>query len=115
MGVRDSARGIGRGLSARVSVATLVACALALCAVLVRATEPVPTVRYDLDIPRQPLDSALRTFAEQTGLQVARFDDPRERDVTVGPLSGRYTLDQALSILLRSSGFSYLVVNNRTI
>jgi iron complex outermembrane receptor protein len=98
----------------RLAVATVIACALALWAAQARPSS-APPVQYDLDIPQQPLDSALRTFAEQTGLQVARFDDSHDGDVTVGPIRGRYTLDQALSLLLRSSGFAYSLVNNHTI
>ncbi len=98
----------------RVAVATVVACALALWAAPARPGS-ASTALYDLDIPQEPLDSALRTFAEQTGLQVARFDDPHDGDVTVGPVRGRYSLDQALSLLLHSSGFAYSLVNNHTI
>ena len=72
------------------SVAAVLACALALCDLPARAAEA--TVTYEFDIPQQPLDTALRAFAEQTGLQVARFDDAADGGVTVGPIHGKYTL-----------------------
>jgi iron complex outermembrane recepter protein len=103
-----------KGDAVRVAVATVLACALALW---VPSAHPASaqTVQYDLDIPQQPLDSALRTFAEQTGLQVARFDTAHDGNLTVGPLHGRYTLEQALSLLLHASGFTYSLVNDHTI
>jgi outer membrane receptor protein involved in Fe transport len=106
----------------RGAVATVIACcALALWAVPARpesfrtAQYSALSAQYDLDIPQQPLDGALRTFAEQTGLQVARFDTSRDGEVTVGPVHGRYTVDEALSLLLRPSGFAYALVNSHTI
>ena len=106
----------------RGAVATVIACcALALWAVPARpeslrtAQYSALSAQYDLDIPQQPLDGALRTFAEQTGLQVARFDDSHDGEVTVGPVHGRYSVDEALSLLLRPSGFAYALVNNHTI
>jgi iron complex outermembrane recepter protein len=95
------------------SVAALLACVLALCSLPARAAQA--TVTYDFDIPQQPLDSALRALAEQTGLQVARFDDSSDGAVIVGPLRGRYTLQQALERLLSKSGFAYSLINDHTI
>ena len=95
------------------SVAAVLACALALCSLPARAAEA--TVTYELDIPQQPLDTALRAFAEQTGLQVARFDDAADGGVTVGPIHGRYTLKQALEKLLGPAGFAYSLINDHTI
>ena len=94
-------------------VAAVLACALALCGPPAGAADA--TVTYEFGIARQPLDSALHALAEQTGLQVARFDDSADGAVTVGPLHGRYTLKQALDQLLRNSGFTYSLINDRTI
>lgn len=95
------------------SVAAVLACALALCSVPARAADA--PVTYQFDIPQQPLDTALRAFAEQTGLQVARFDDSADGGVPVGPVRGRYTLKQALEKLLRPAGFAYSLINDHTI
>jgi iron complex outermembrane recepter protein len=96
------------------SLAGVVVCALALCSVTAQSAAAV-TGQYELDIPRQPLDAALRAFAEQTGMQVARFDDSSDGTVTVGPVIGRYSLTQALERLLRPRGFVYSLVNDRTV
>ena len=91
-----------------------VVCALALCSLTAQAATGA-TGQYDLDIPQQPLDTALRAFAEQTGMQVARFDDSADGSVTVGPVVGRYSLTQALERLLRPRGLAYSLVNERTV
>ncbi|MEJ0035844.1 MAG: TonB-dependent receptor [Gammaproteobacteria bacterium] len=71
--------------------------------------------RYTLNIPRQSLSSALKQFALETGLQVARLSDERDEDPVVGPLVGSYTATQALEALLRGSGFDSRIVDARTI
>ena len=71
--------------------------------------------RYKLNIPREPLDRALKEFARQTGLQVARFADVSGGDAVVGPVSGNLTSDEALEALLTRSDLTYRVLNHRTI
>jgi iron complex outermembrane receptor protein len=71
--------------------------------------------RYDLDIPRQALDTALKELAKQTGLQVARFSDRGNGSLMVGPVRGEVTAETALDSLLEASGLTYRVVNDRTI
>ena len=71
--------------------------------------------RYQLEIPREPLGSALKDFAIQTGLQIARFADPGTSGVAVGPVSGRYTVAEGLSQLLINTGLTYRMVNAKTI
>ena len=95
------------------SVAAVLACALALCSLPASAAEATAT--YNIDISRQPLDTALRAFAEQTGLQVARFDDSADGGVAVGPIHGKYTLKEALEKLLGPAGFAYSLINDHTI
>jgi outer membrane receptor protein involved in Fe transport len=71
---------------------------------------------YQLNIPRQSLDTALKDFAHQTGLQVARFSDaPRGTALVVGPVSGDMSVGEALTALLKTTGLTYRVVNDRTI
>lgn len=82
------------------------------CATAVAQTS---TAQYRLDIPRQPLTSALADFAKKTGLQVARFSDTEEPGPTANPVAGTYTAESALDLLLAGSGYSYRFVNERTI
>lgn len=89
--------------------------ALALCATIVPAGAQAIAQRYDLNIPRQSLDTALKEFAHQTGLQVARFTDTIDGNMMVGPVAGDLSVEQALRELLKAGGLSYRVVNDNTI
>jgi iron complex outermembrane receptor protein len=70
---------------------------------------------YQLNIPRQPLDAALKDLAEQTGLQIARFSDDSAGATVVGPVKGVMSVGQAIDALLGRSGLTYKLVNERTI
>src|SRR2546426_12633007 len=75
---------------------TLLAVAMALFASVLPVSAQAVIQYYQLNIPRQSLDTALKDFARQTGLQVARFSDaPRGRALVVGPVSGDMSVDQA--------------------
>jgi iron complex outermembrane recepter protein len=67
--------------------------------------------RYQINISRQPLDAALNDLAQQTGLQVARFSDAVRGDTVVGPLSGHYSAEQALSTLLEPIKLTFRSLN----
>lgn len=71
--------------------------------------------RYDLDIPRQSLDGALKELAQQTRLQIAGFSDAFGGDQMVGPVRGNKTPEQALDALLHPQGLSYRIINDTTI
>src|SRR5947209_4198499 len=92
-----------------------------LCVVLALLGTSLPTgaqaavTHYELNIPRQPLDQALKEFARQTGLQIARFSDVTHGAVETGPVVGNYTSEEALGSLLAGSGLTYRVLNSRTI
>jgi len=89
---------------------------MALFASILPVSAQAVMQHYQLNIPRQSLDTALKDFAHQTGLQVARFSDaPRGSALVVGPLSGDMSVGQALTALLKSTGLTYTVVNDRTI
>lgn len=89
--------------------------ALALCASIVPVSAQAIAQRYELNIPRQPLEAAIKDFAYQTGLQIARFSDRIDGDMLVGPLSGDYSAEQALQQLLQPGGLTYKIVNDTTI
>lgn len=89
--------------------------ALALSAAIIPAGAQAIAQRYDLKIPRQSLDAALKEFAQQTGLEVARFSDTVDGSMLVGPVTGDLSVEQALRELLQPFGLSYRVVNETTI
>jgi iron complex outermembrane recepter protein len=68
---------------------------------------------YHLNIPRQPLDGALKDLARQTDMQIGRFSD--SPGGSAGPVSGDMSLDAALRSLLASSRLTFKVVNDHTI
>jgi outer membrane receptor protein involved in Fe transport len=90
--------------------ATVVLCPLA--AVAVAQSRPVV---YELNIPREALDAALQDLARQAGLQVARFSDAVKGDTLVGPVKGKYSVDEALKIVLEPNGLTYRTLNEHAI
>lgn len=70
---------------------------------------------YQLDIPRQQLDAALKDLAQQTGLQIARFSDTPGGSAFVGPVTGDMLVTDALETLLAPSKLTYKIVNDHTI
>ena len=93
----------------------LISAALAVAAIGAPLTAEALAKHYDLHIPRQPLDSALKDFAQQTGLQIARLIEKETPDEPVGPISGDLSAADALEALLASTRLTYRVVNERTI
>jgi iron complex outermembrane receptor protein len=100
------------GVALRVTLLSIV---VALCAAVLPVSAQALIQHYKLDIPRQPLDTALKEFAQQTGLQVARFSDTVDGSARVGPVTGEFSAEQALDSLLIPSGLGYKRVNDRTI
>jgi outer membrane receptor protein involved in Fe transport len=88
---------------------------LAVAAIAVPVSAQAVTESYQLNIPRQPLDSALKDLAQQTGLQIARFSDSPGGSALVGPVTGEMTIGQALTSLLVKSGLTYRMVNDHTV
>jgi outer membrane receptor protein involved in Fe transport len=70
---------------------------------------------FHLDIPEQALSAALKQFALQSGLQVARLNEASDSDPKVGPLRGNYSPSEALERLLQGTGFTFRVIDGRTI
>ncbi len=79
------------------------------------STTPDISAHYRLDIAREPLNTALKDFAIQTGLQVARFTDAGANTIIAGPISGQFTFAEGLGRLLADSGLTYRMINPRTI
>lgn len=84
---------------------------IALCAILCvvsawAAESPVDrSRRYDIHLPRESVASALNDLSEQTGTPVVfPYDLVANRIST--PVSGRFTLREALQELLRGTGLS---------
>src|ERR1700677_1132701 len=67
-----------------------------------------------VDIPAQPLVTALRQFADQTGLQLAV-----ETSIATGKTSvavkGTLSSEDALERLLQGTGLTYRFLDNRTV
>jgi len=96
----------------RISVA-VAAAGLGFVGFSMAAESDAAIVRHELNIPRQTLDVALKDLARQTGLQIVRFSDAVKGDALVGPLNGKYSVDQALRTLLAPSGLTYRSLNSR--
>lgn len=99
---------------------TVLSTALAVALVAVSAVAPEAAAQtvhqqYELAIPRQTLDEALKSLARQTGLQVASFSDTVDGKVLVGPVEGALTPAQALDVLLEGQELIYKFPNERTI
>ena len=70
---------------------------------------------YNLNIPRQTLDGALKDLAQQTGLQIGRFSDSNTGSVIVGPITGFQSSEEVLQTLLAPQGLSYKIINDRLV
>ncbi len=71
-------------------------------------------VSRDLHLAPGRLSDVLRSFADQTNLQVVFYvEDTRE--IHVGALEGRFTPEGALNVLLQGSGLEYEYVDGQTI
>ena len=101
-----------RGIVVKLLVLSIV---LALVGASLPSAAQAIAAHYQLNIPREPLDSALKDFARQTGLQIARFADVVGGTADVGPVTGTLTPEDALQTLLGNSTLTYRILNERTI
>ncbi len=86
---------------------TLIALSLGLAAAQVQAVE--------LDIPAQPLDSALTDFAEQAGIRLL-YDASLTRGVSgCQALKGDYSVGEGLQQLLQGSGLTFSIGADGTV
>ena len=70
------------------------------------AQSAAPAASHELNIAAQPLSSALRALAEQTGIQVVFFTEVTEGRQAPA-LTGRYNLQEAISRLLEGTELDY--------
>ena len=66
------------------------------------------------DIAAQAMPSALRAFAAQAHVQLL-FDYKALSRLRTAPVKGRMEAQQALTLLLKGSGYTFQQVNDRTI
>lgn len=80
---------------------------LALCSVLCLAAtaNANPDKVYRIDLPAQSVAEALNGLSEQTGVPVV-FPYDLTKDRRTNPVTGRYTLQEALDALLKDTGLS---------
>lgn len=96
-------------------LASATAFGLALCLGVTRGADIAPRLTtYDLEIDRQPLDSALQQLARQCGLQIIFFSSVT-RGLAAPAVQGNHTLESAMDELLEGSGLSFRVINAQTI
>lgn len=88
---------------------------LASVALILSAAAQAMTQSYQLNIPREQLDAALKDLAQQTGLQIARFSDTSGSGAFAGPVKGDMRVADALKTLLTPNQLTYKVVNDHTI
>jgi len=69
---------------------------------------------HHFDVPAQPLNQALNSFAQQAALRIV-FDTAAAEGVTAPALNGDLTAAKALEILLASSNLTYRFMDARTI
>jgi outer membrane receptor protein involved in Fe transport len=79
------------------------------------AAMPIQQAEWHVAIGRLPLNEAMTQLARQMGVEIARFSDVGSDRIVVGPLAGRFSLDQALRLLLNGTGLTYRFVNDHTV
>src|SRR4026207_1533408 len=78
--------------------------------------DPGSRKEYPLNIDQQPLTRALEQLYDQTGVFYGYSPNTTEEEqMLVGPLKGKFTIEDALTQLLRSTGLTYVWTNLKTI
>lgn len=76
---------------------------------------PMQQTEWQVAIDRLPLNDALMQLARQVDIAIAKFSDVGAGQIVVGPLSGRFSRDEALRLLLHGTGLTYRFVNDHTV
>jgi iron complex outermembrane recepter protein len=108
----------GQGNMAR----TVLVCALACLALAFAPTAAAqdsrkgpPPKEYNLHVAQQPLTQALESLYDQTGVYYGYSPNTDEEEqMLVGPLKGKFTIEEALTKLLQSTGLTYAWTNSKT-
>ncbi|HEV8330222.1 MAG TPA: TonB-dependent receptor [Steroidobacteraceae bacterium] len=88
---------------------------ISLCWASLAPAQSSEEAKHEFDIPALPLSQALQEFSKQATLQYGYIpNDPAEEKIVVQAVKGRYTVQEALAILL-PDGFTFAWVNARTI
>jgi iron complex outermembrane recepter protein len=78
--------------------------------------EPAARRVYSLNIDQQPLTQALEQLYDQTGVFYGYSPyTTEEEQMLVGPLKGKFTIEEALALLLKSTGLTYQWTDSKTI
>ncbi|HKQ14397.1 MAG TPA: TonB-dependent receptor [Steroidobacteraceae bacterium] len=78
--------------------------------------DPATRKEYSLNIDKQELTEALEQLYDQTGVFYGYSPETKEEEQkVVGPLKGKFTIEQALTELLQSTGLTYAWTNSKTI
>jgi iron complex outermembrane receptor protein len=91
-------------------VQTCLAAFMPMFAVLSFAEEPM----YDFEIAPQPLAQALKSFAEQSGLQLVYYSELAEGEKGAA-VTGTMTAAQAMDRLLENTGLAFTVMDEETL
>ncbi|MGU3495080.1 TonB-dependent receptor domain-containing protein [Xanthobacteraceae bacterium A53D] len=100
-------------LLATTALAALCLLSLVPAATAQTASAGVAAAR-SFSIPAQPLPAALNAFGRQAGLQVT-LASSTSRGLTSRPVSGSYTPQQALSLMLDGTGLPFRITPDRTV
>lgn len=103
----------GQGIMARIVLVGALCLALTLAA---SAGAQGFDKKRSIDIPAQALTPALAQLFKDSGIDYGYSPDTSEQeDMKVGPVRGEYTIEEALTELLRSTGLTFTRVNSKTI
>ena len=103
----------GQGIMARIVLVGALCLALTLAA---SAGAQGFDKKRSIDIPAQALTPALVELFKDSGIDYGYSPDTSEQEETrVGPVRGQYTIEEALTLLLRSTGLTFTRVNSKTI
>jgi iron complex outermembrane recepter protein len=99
------------GLYDRVVFRCLVAGMLVSIAPVSAADAVRLSEKYHFDIPQQRADIALTTFAEQANLTLI-FPYDKVKEISAHRLSGQYSIEEAIAILLSDTGLKMVIDAN---
>src|SRR5690606_35752250 len=99
------------GMYDKVLFSYLVVSSLVLNSPEAMADSDLLSKKYDFDIPGERADIALTTFAEQANLTLI-FPYDKVKKIEAHRLSGHYSIDEAISILLLDTGLKMVVDAN---